>query len=62
MSSEGTSDMLSPCQKPTLDMLNKHGKSMFYTPQNMPFFDFSFEIFKSSVLFKHILETYSRYA
>ena len=27
--SEGTSTMLSPCQKPTLDMLRKHRKTMF---------------------------------
>ena len=60
MSSEGTSDMLSPARN-LLSVCLENIENPCFTPSSTCFYHF-FEIFKSSGPFQHILETYSRYA
>ena len=61
MSSEGTSDMLSPARN-LLSVCLENIENPCFTPSKTRFFHFFFEVFKSSVPFRHILETYSQYA
>ena len=61
MSSEGTSDMLSPARN-LLSVCLENIENPCFIPSKHVFFHFFFEVFKSGVPFRHILETYSRYA